>query len=148
MASSPLQTRQRELDGKWIVAGMFAFAIMLTGALWVYWKLHTAPFLPLQQAIAEKFPNSAPRVEGGRRKSHEDTPRILRVTMKVAFDPVEKGRRARELARRLAAFVPEHYEVSNYDLLRIHLFWPEPEREIKQRTFEIPIAELRTPTNR
>ena len=77
------------VPGHWVVLGMFAFAIVLTGMLWTYTKLHNAPFIPLRRALAEEFTRAAaPRVEGGR---HRNGPMILRVIVKVEFNLNEKS---------------------------------------------------------
>ena len=109
MASDDLPPgpRPRELSGRWVVIGLFAFAITLTVALWVYWKLHRAPFLQWEQFLAGEFQGSSPLVEGGQRKMHRGTPRILRITLKVDFDPQADERRAREFAD-LPSFGPIH----------------------------------------
>ena len=133
-------TAPRELSGKWVVIGVFAFAILMTAGLWLYWKLHIAPFLPLQQALAGRFEDSRPRVEGGQRKLHENTPRILRITMKVEFDP--ESPQADEFAAEVAAFVRAETDLSRYDVLELHLYHPQPEKDIRQRSVEFQVNEL------
>jgi hypothetical protein len=124
---------------------LFAFAILATGGMWVYWKLHRAPFLPLERALVEEFPGSSPHVEGGQRKMHEKTPRILRVTLKIDFDPLADEAKAREFAEKVAAFLREHHDASRYQKLEIRLYFPEPEREIKQWSVELPPAPSQGP---
>ncbi len=126
----------REISGRWVVAGMFAFAILLTSGLWIYWKLHIAPFIPLQQALAAEFEGAQPRVEGGQRKMHQGTPRILRITMKVDFDPVASVAKAEEYADRVEASIRRNTDITPYSTLELHLFQLQPEQEIRQRTVE------------
>lgn len=133
-APRPASSRQPEIPGQWVVIGMFLFGIAATAVLWTYWHLHTAPFRPLQNALAAEFPGSQPRVEGGQRKMHRDMPRILRIVMKVAFNPVADKAQSEELADRITGFVREHHDLTDYDELEIHLFWPEPEARIRERT--------------
>jgi hypothetical protein len=128
------------LSGRWIVAAMFAFAIAATVTLYVYWKLHVGPFVPLQKAIAAEFEGSRPLVEGGQRKIHKDTPRILRITMKIDFDPDANPVRTNELAERVIGFTRERFDLSAYEVLEIHFFWPEPEKKIKQWRLERELA--------
>ena len=52
------------VPGKWVVVGMFSFAIIAVLVMWVYWSLHTAPFRPLQEALGREFPYSRPLVQG------------------------------------------------------------------------------------
>ncbi|MEX0703546.1 MAG: hypothetical protein WD069_15735 [Planctomycetales bacterium] len=133
--------RPPEIAGKWIVIAVFAFAILMTGAMWVYWRLHIGPFLPLQRAIVAEWPDSAPRVEGGQRKMHQGTPRILRATLKVPFDPTDESRKA-ELKRRVARIrelAAGTLDLARYDRLEVHFFHPVPEQEIRTRPFEEPL---------
>ena len=69
------------ISGRYVVISMFALAFVLIGALYTYWNLHLMPFMPLQEALAAKFEESSPRVDGGRRKMHKGTPNILRVAV-------------------------------------------------------------------
>ncbi len=68
---------------------MFAFAFAMIGMMYLYWELHTRPFRPLQIAINARYPNSMPRVIGGKHKSHQpDSKTRLRMVIAVDFDPV------------------------------------------------------------
>lgn len=130
------------LSGRWVVVGMFAFGLAATAILWIYWDLHTAPFRPLQEALAKEFPGTRPHVEGGQHKMHEGTPKILRIVMRVPFDPTAEHSKTERFVDRLIPFVREHHDVTAYDRLEIHLFWPEPEQEIKERTIVKEVAQL------
>lgn len=141
-AVTPAGARQREIPGHWVVLGMFVFGIAATTVLWTYWHLHTAPFRPLQNALAAEFPGSQPRVEGGQRKMHRDTPRILRIVMKVGFNPVTEKARSEEFADGVTGFVREHHDLAEYDELEIHLFWPEPEARIRERTITREVSAI------
>ena len=131
--------------GRWVVAAMFAFAIALTGACWVYWKLHVAPFLPLQQLLAAEFDDCRPQVQGGQRKIHKGTPRVLRITMKIDFDPTGESGEAQAdgYGKRVAAFVADNWpELSDYETLELHFYRLDPEKEIKQVTREYAVQSL------
>ena len=124
---------------------MFVFAASLTGTCWVYWKLHVAPFLPLQQLLADEFEDCRPQVQGGQRKIHKGTPQVLRVTMKIDFDP--RGTQGKAHADEFAAQVVEVISqkwppLFDYQTLELHFYWPEPEKEIVQQKREFPVAEL------
>jgi hypothetical protein len=131
--------RPRRLSGRWVVIGMFVFGIAATAGLWVYWKLHVGPFLPLQQALAEEFENAAPHVDGGQRKKHKRTPRILRITMKVAFDPTVPANQSQveQVAERVIAIARQQPDFRHYDELEIYLFWPVQEQERTPPTAKI-----------
>jgi hypothetical protein len=135
-------TTNRTLSGRWVVVVLIAFGMLATGGMWVYWKLHVAPFLPLQQALADEFDDSSPRVEGGQRKIHKGTPRILRITLKVDFDPAADAQRADAFADRVVRFTRGVYDLTAYEVLEVHLYWPEPEGEIKMHSITRPVAEL------
>ncbi len=67
---------------------MFAFAFAMIGMMYLYWELHTRPFRPLQIAINDRYPNSMPRVMGGKHKSHQPENKTkLRMIVAVDFDP-------------------------------------------------------------
>jgi hypothetical protein len=146
-AAPPPGREDRTISGRWAVLGIFLFAISATGGLYVYWKLHVGPFVPLQKALAEKFPGSRPLVEGGQQKIHKHTPRILRITMKVDADPNADERKTEELAERVIALARERFDLSTYEILEIHFFWPEPEKKIHKWDREWKIADL-DPGNR
>lgn len=125
--------RSIELSGRSVVLAMFLFGLAATATLWAYWHYHTAPFRPLQEAIAAEFAESVPKVDGGQRKMHERTPRLLRIIMRVDFDPTDDGR-ARQVADRVLELVRKHQDISTYETLELHLYQGVPEEEIRERT--------------
>lgn len=132
-------------SGRWVVIALFIFAGALTLTNYIYWKLHVGPFLPLQQQLAEHWPGSKPLVEGGQRKMHRNTPKILRITMKIDFNPTTKAgrQRAEHFAREVAAFVSRVYEpLSDYELLELHFYWPEAEKKILQVSITLKVPAL------
>jgi len=134
-AASP-SSKVRELSGRKMVLAMFLFGGMTTAGLWLYWYYHYAPFRPLQEAIVAEFPGSAPRVEGGQRKMHQHTPKILRITLQVKFDPNVRVARAEGVAQRLEELIRRHQDLSAYDKLEMYLFQRIPEREFHEKLFE------------
>ena len=66
------------ISGRLVICCIFGFAITMIAVLYFYWKMHTGPFLPVQQALANEFPGCQPLVQGGQRKMHKGTPKILR----------------------------------------------------------------------
>jgi hypothetical protein len=126
---------------------LFAFGALATGLLWVYWEVRIASVREFQEALAEEFHGSSPRVETGREKGNQQTPNIIRVVLRVDFDPTQENPRITEMSTRVLELAREHHDVSSFEVLELHLFWPEPEQEIKQKTFEIPMnAESEQPT--
>lgn len=69
---------------------MFLFAMSMIALMYLYWEMHTRPFRPLQIAINARYPNSMPRVIGGKHKSHQpDSKPTLRIVIAVDFDPTD-----------------------------------------------------------
>ena len=131
-----------EISGKWIVIGMFTFAVTIVSVLWFYTVSHRAPFRPLERALNEKFADSVPKVEGGQRKIHENSSKILRIIMKVTFDPSVEREQAERFAERVIAFARKHHDISRYEILEIHFFKLEPEKKILQWETERRVADL------
>jgi hypothetical protein len=128
-----------------VVAGMFAMGLLATGLLYAYWTLHLMPFMPLQEAIVAEFPGSAPRVDGGQRKSHQQTPTILRIVMKSENDPMaddpESVARMTALRERIAELVEQKVEFPGLDWIELHVYQLLQEKEIRERSYRL---ELRT----
>ncbi len=126
----------REFSGTKLIIGLFVFAIVMSSGLWIFWYLHARPFQPLQLAIHQAFPKSYPQVQGGQRKMHQNTPRILRITLKVPFDP--KPREADEqiaaMVERLEELARQHIDFKSYELLEIHFVQRRPEHDSQTRT--------------
>lgn len=128
--------------GRHVVIGMFAFGIVMVASLWLYWELYTRPFRALQNAIHAEFPNSSPRVIGGKPKSHRaDSPETLRIISRVYFDPETDEPRAEAMAARLAALAADHHDLTKYQLLEIHLEQRVPEGETRHWSISRPVAE-------
>jgi hypothetical protein len=136
----------REFSGTKLIIGLFVFAGVLSSGLWTYWYLHTRPFQPLQLAIHEAFPKSYPLVQGGQRRMDQQTPRVLRITLRVDFDPnpdlatttaAERNgvdRRVEAIVDQLTQLARQHVDLDAYDLLEVHLFQKRPEHKSQMRT--------------
>ncbi len=115
---------------------MFAFGLLATGGLFAYWHFHTAPYQELQAALAKEFPGCRPRVEGGRHKQHKDTPRILRMVLKVDFRPDVETQKSEQMADRVLELADKYHGLAEYDIAEVHLYWPEEEKQIHQHHIE------------
>lgn len=125
---------ESEISGKVVILCMAAFAMLMTGLMWSYWKWNLAPFLPLQQAIVavDHLSDSRPVVEGGRAKGQEDAPNTLRVTMKVDYNPIEKTDRIDALEKEILNLAETSLpQFAEYDRLELNVYWPKPETELK-----------------
>lgn len=137
-----MQQSVKTLSGRKVVVGMFLFAAVFIAVLWTYTWYHRVPFAGLQSALAERFPGSTPKVEGGQRKIHQDTPKILRIILKVDFNPRLDEERTEQFAGEVIEFTRRNYDVGAYEILEIHLFQLQPEREIIRWSTERKVAEL------
>jgi hypothetical protein len=127
--------RPRRVSGSGMVLGMLAFGICTTAGMWIYWTLHTGPFRPLQDAIAAAFPHSSPRVDGGQHKMHKGTPKILRIVMRVEFDPVTQTARGDEVVDSLEKIAGKYVDLPAYDELQVYLYQGVPEQEVRQQEY-------------
>ena len=118
-----------------MVIGMLAFGLATTAGMWAYWTLHTGPFRPLQDAIAAAFPHSSPRVEGGQHKMHKGTPLVLRIVMRVDFDPVTEKSHGEEVVDSVEKIASQHINLAAYDELDVFLFQGVPEQEVRQQEY-------------
>ena len=118
----------RVVSGRWIVVVILGIGVVASAALWWYTELHRRPFRPLREAIAREFPRSAPKVEGGQRKAHRGTPRILRITLQVEFDPNEDEARTRTMIAVLGRLAREYGQVDQYAVFEVHLVKFRPEQ--------------------
>ncbi len=137
----------REFSGSKLVVGMFLFAAMMSSGLWVYWYFHTLPFQPLQVAIARAIPKSYPLVQGGQRRIHRDTPKVLRVTLRVDFDPAsdESKPRVDDLVTRLAELAKQHIDFASYELFEVHLVQMRPEHAARSQTIMRAVRDFQRP---
>ncbi len=143
--------RGRTISGSMVVLAMFVFAMCGVAVLQIYWNRHLEPFMELQTALAERFDDekgkSSPRVDGGQRKMSKNTPRILRVVMRIPFDPEddENGAAIRERIHAVADVAVKHVKLhQDYDILTTHFYMEIPGGTVRQETFETPVEELAT----
>ena len=134
----------REISGAKVIVGMFVFALVMSCCLWVYWSLHTGPFLPLQRAIFRAFPKSYPHVEGGQRRMHKNSPKTLRVTMRVAFDPESANEKPQVEAvfTQLVKLAKQNIDLASFELFEVHLVLMRPEHSAKKLTITRDVTAL------
>ncbi|MCX7421471.1 MAG: hypothetical protein NT013_18265 [Planctomycetia bacterium] len=134
----------REFSGAKVIIGLFVFAFVMSFVLWVYWSLHTGPFLPLQRAIFREFPKSYPHVEGGQRRMHKNTPKTLRVTMRVAFDPesVAEKPQVEAVFAQLVELAKKNIAFETFELFEVHFVLMRPEHSAKKLTVTRDVAPL------
>lgn len=135
----------KTVSGKYVVIVMFLFASFATSLLWYYWYYHNAPFVPLQKALAEEFIGCQPRVDGGQRKMHLGTPKLLWVILRMPFKPDDDPSRSRKVAERVRDLVREKLPPDDFESLTVRLFFGEPERVLHKLDFEFSLATAAKP---
>jgi hypothetical protein len=134
--------RSGAVSGPMVVAVMVAFGAIATGALWVYWYYHSAPFIPLQRAISAEFPRSSPRVDGGRRRMHKGTPSEIWIIMRVEFDVESDEVASTAAVQRVKELANEHLTPGDYELLHVRLYRGDPEQFLHKRDVDIPLGDV------
>lgn len=135
--SSP--TSGRRISGRAVVISMFAFGIVMTSGMWIYWHLYLRPFYPLQRALADEFRESYPRVEGGH---HKHSPWTLRIVLQVPFKPVPDDPQVQQLASRVLELARANHDLTRYQLIELYLLQPDPERTPTRIKLEYRVADI------
>lgn len=143
METQPPVHPARTVSGRLVVGILFAFGIAATAGIWTYWKLHMAPFMPLQKALAAEFEKCTPRVDGGWTKSDDKkTPPTLRIILRLPYPPDERDVRIPATIERIIALAREHIDLATYDALEIYLVHYPPEKAPQQYEFKRKIRDL------
>ena len=73
---------------------------------------------------------------------HRNTPKTLRITMQVGFDPEprEADEQVAEVVARLEELARQHLDFLSYEIFEIHLVRRVPEHKSKTRTVTREIA--------
>lgn len=131
-----------ELSGRWVILAVAAFGVTGISVLWFYTDAHTRPFLELRDAVHSEFPGSAPQVEGGRHKMHRNTPRILRITLRVSEDPRKDSSQITDMIDRLIDLADSKQGLANYDVFDVYLVWYPPEKDAITRHEKMVVSRL------
>ena len=122
---------------------MFAMGIGATALLYGYWTLHLMPFMPLQEAIVAEFPGASPRVDGGKKRMHKDTPTILRIVMKSHIDPTgtdaDSVNAMTVLRKRIAELVVEKVNFPGMNFIELHVYQLLQEKEIREKSWRLDV---------
>lgn len=151
-----------------MVVIMFLFAMAMIALMYLYWEMHTRPFRPLQIAINARYPNSMPRVIGGRHKSHQpESKPTLRMVIAVDFDPtdglprppgtnlededrltltdtMQVDPRVEEAYKTLLDLANENTDLSQYQVVEIFLEHRRPEKRSRTLFATRPLQEWLT----
>ncbi len=137
-----LQEYPEYISGRLVVSVIFGFSIIMIAVLFFYWKMQTGPFLPLQKALDKQFPGCKPLVQGGQRKMHKNTPKILQITMKVEFNPIEVTDSSKKYVNTVSQFIASNWKLSEYDELHLHFYKLNPEKKLQENVFKQDVKEI------
>ena len=132
----------REFSGTNVMLGIFTLAIAASASVWIFSYYHAKPFQALQTAIHRAFPKAYPQVQGGQQRMHRNTPKTLRITMQVGFDPEprEADQQVEDVVARLEELARQHIDFPSFEIFEIHLVRRVPEHKSKTRTVTREIA--------
>ena len=128
--------------GVWAAVGILVLGLVFTGVLWWYTDMHAGPFRELRDAIHSEFPGSSPQVEGGQRKIHKGSPKILRITLRVEQDPRSNDDLVSRAMERLVVLAERYHGLRKYDQLDVYFVWFRPERPAISRHEQRDVVDL------
>ena len=128
--------------GVWAAVGILVLGLVFTGVLWWYTDMHAGPFRELRDAIHSEFPGSSPQVEGGQRKIHKGSPKILRITLRVEKDPRSNDDLVSRAMKRLVVLAERYHGLRKYEQLDVYFVWFRPERPAISRHEQRDVVDL------
>ena len=128
--------------GVWAAVGILVLGLVFTGVLWWYTEMHAGPFRELRDAIHSEFPGSSPQVEGGQRKIHKGSPKILRITLRVEKDPRSNDDLVSRAMERLVVLAERYHGLRKYEQLDVYFVWFRPERPAISRHEQRDVVDL------
>lgn len=144
-AEGPVKATQ--ISGKYVVLAMLGFGIFTTAFMWIYTYLNNKPFIPLRQALVQRFTRqAAPRVEGGKERGRG--PNKLRIVLTVDFDPTqdtpEIKTRRESMEQEAIELARQHLDLSPYERWEFILIRYTPEGLPKRWERKRDISEIRS----
>ncbi len=124
------ESQTKVFKGRNIVLGLLIFGLLMSGSLYVFQAVNTFQFADTQNALAKEFPNSRPRVEGGRLKGKKTNPATFRATLAVSFNPNEEDDRIQKMADRIMHLASENLNLNQYEMAELHFYQAIPEQKI------------------
>lgn len=141
MTSPDPESKPRPIRGRTIVISLLIFGLVMSGSLYVFQAINTYPFAETQNALAREFPDSRPRVEGGRLKGKENNPVTFRVTLAVPFNPHENDVQIQKMADQILEVAHQHLNLKQYEIAELHFYQPIPEQQILIRDLNINVED-------
>lgn len=133
MTASDPESRPKRIKGRTIVFSLLIFGLLMSGSLYVFQAVNTYPFADTQNALAIEFPDSRPRVEGGRLKGKQINPTTFRTTLAVDFDPHSDDARIQKMADRILVIASKNLNLNEYEQAELHFYQAIPEQKIMLR---------------
>lgn len=133
MTSNTPESQPKFFKGKTIVLGLLIFGLLMSGSLYVFQAVNSFKFASTQKALAEEFPDSKPRVEGGRLKGKQQYPVTLRITLAVDFNPIDHEERLQKMSDHILEITSKNLNLSEYSLAELHFYQAIPEQKIIMR---------------
>lgn len=141
---SPGRHTRFSFRGVWLVFGLVGLGVLLTGSLYVFTYMQRGPFRELNAALAHKFPEALPRVDGGKPRLDKPGDRILRVSMKAPAGIVPDSPQEAARFAEVAMFVADRPELENFDVLEIHFYTLNPQGPPHLRSRRFGVAEAQS----
>ncbi len=116
--------------------GIAGGTLCVSYAVW-----RNSPYHELTKALAAEFPQSVPKVEGGR---HQDSPMTLRIVVNVEFNPADEQYEpdANAAIGRVVELVQQHQDLTPYEIIRIHLVKKRPQDTLSRKSVDMRVEEL------
>ncbi|WP_298866873.1 hypothetical protein [uncultured Gimesia sp.] len=130
MTSNDPESRPKLFKGKTIVLSLLIFGLLMSGSLYVFQAVNTFQFADTQNALAKEFPDSRPRVEGGRLKGKQNNPTTFRTTLAVDFNPNDEDVRIQKMADRIMEIASKNLNLNEYEQAELHFYQAIPEQKI------------------
>lgn len=130
MTPNDPESQPKLFKGKTIVFSLLIFGLLMSGSLYVFQTVNTFQFADTQKALAEEFPNSRPRVEGGRLKGKSENPATLRVTMAVVFNPEKNKDRLQKMSDHILEIASKNLDLNEFEVAELHFYQAIPEQKI------------------
>ncbi|WP_299462406.1 hypothetical protein [uncultured Gimesia sp.] len=130
MTTHDPESQPKLFKGRTIVLSLLIFGLLMSGSLYVFQAVNTFTFADTQNALAREFPQSRPRVEGGRLKGKQENPVTFRVTLAIPFNPYENDAAIQKMADRILEIAAENMDLNQYEQAELHFYQAIPEQKI------------------
>ena len=130
MTSNDPESRPKHFKGRTIVLSLLIFGLLMSGSLYIFQAVNTFQFADTQNALAKEFPDSRPRVEGGRLKGKQINPTTFRTTLAVNFNPNDEDDRIRIMTDRIMEIASQNLNLNEYEQAELHFYQAIPEQKI------------------